>query len=103
MVGESLKIRAMKILHFTVEVRDKDGNLYKDSEGNRIVTVCDLELADYGEDFVQIACVKTVKKFESVCKEGSKINIEVRYFDSITNTYPTLYSYYGAEKRFVKH
>jgi hypothetical protein len=93
----------MKKLGFRVEIRDKDGNLYKDSEGNSITSVCDLDVADYGEDLTQFFCENIVKKFEAFCKEGSKINIEVSYFDEISGGYPSLYSYYGAEKRFVKH
>ena len=93
----------MKTLHFRVEVRDKDGSLYKDMNGNNITSVCDVEGSNFGEELTQFTCENMVEKFESFCKEGSKINIEVRYFDSITETYPSLYSYYGAEKRFVKH
>ena len=93
----------MKTLYFRVEVRDKDGKLYKDKNGNNITSICDLEVLDYGEELTQIACEYLVEKFEVICKEGSKIDIEVRCFSEITVTYPLLYSYYGAEKRFVKH
>ena len=92
-----------KELILTVEVRDKDGKLYKDMNGNNITSVCDVEGSNFGEELTQFACENIVEKFEAFCKEGSKINIEVRYFDSITKTYPLLYSYYGAEKRFIKY
>ena len=92
-----------KELIITVEVRDKDGKLYKDVGDNPIVNVFQATCKDYGEGLTQIACEHLVKKFEAVCKEGSKINIEIRYLDEVTNTYPLLYSYYGAEKRFIKH
>jgi hypothetical protein len=35
--------------------------------------------------------------------EGSSINIEVRDFDSISETYSLLYSFYGENQRFIKH
>lgn len=86
-----------------VEVRDVNGKLYKDKYGDTIVNVLKFEIKDYGENLTELACYNIVDKFEAICKEGSKINIEVRYLDEITNTYPLLYSFYGAERKFVKH
>lgn len=92
-----------KELTLTVEVRDKDGKLYKDVGDNPIVKLFQTTCKDYGEELTQITCENMVRKLEAVCREGSKINIEVRYLDEVTNTYPLLYSYYGAEKRFIKY
>ena len=86
-----------------VEVRDVNGKLYKDKNGNKITSVARFEIDDYGEELVGITCEHIAENFKAICREGSKVNIDVMYYDSVTNTYPFIYSYYGAEKRFVKH
>lgn len=93
----------MDKIYFAVEVRDAEGNLYLDEDGSRLTSIEMFETGDYGFDIMGIACEGIVKKFKAICKEGSKINIHISYKDSISSTYTTLYSYYGAEKRFIKH
>ena len=92
----------MKKLHYTVEVRDKDFKLYKDSRGLNVVGF-EFEEDERPTDLVQSICEYTFRKFQAVCKEGSEINIEVSYFNEDTKTYPLLYSFYGGENKFVKH
>lgn len=92
-----------KELIVIVEVRDKNGNLYKNNEDSPITKLFQTTLEDYGEELTHIACEHIVKNLETVCKEGSKINLSVVYKDSISGNFSTLYSYYGAEKKFIKH
>lgn len=92
----------MKKLHYTVEIRDKEGKLYKDSRGLNVIGF-DFEEIETDAMTVQTICQYNFRKYQAVCKEGSEINIEVRYFNTDTKTYPLLYSFYGAENKFIKH
>lgn len=92
----------MKKLHYTVEVRDKDFKLYKDSRGFK-VTGFTFEDKERDENLVESICRNAFVRYQAICKEGSEINIEVRYFNESTKTYPLLYSFYGEENKFIKH
>ena len=89
-------------LYYRIEIRDKDFNLYKDKNGNQ-VTKFEFEGNEKDENLVHLICESVFNKYLAVCKEGSIIMIEVRYFDTISETYPCLYSFYGDENKFIKH
>ena len=92
----------MKQLFYSIEVRDKEGKLYKTESGAKII---DFKFEDNRTDveIVEAVCRKEFDNYLAVCKEGSQINIEVRYHNVFTKTYPLLYSFYGAENKFIKH
>jgi len=87
---------------YEIEIRDKNGKLYFTSKGNKVIEFF-FEDEETDENLIHLICQHTFLNYEAVCKEGSTVDIEVRYFDEISKTYSTLYSYYGAEKRFIKH
>lgn len=93
----------MRKLYLDVQVRDSLGKLYKNKDGNNVAKLAQLQCSDYGDDITQLTCENISKNFEAVCKEGSQIYIDVMYHDSISDTYPIIYSFYGAENKFVKH
>ncbi len=92
----------MKKLFYSIEVRNKDSKPYKTSTGQKVI---DFTFEDdiSNEPFVEVICRNEFAKYQAVCKEGSLIDIEVRLIDEISNTYSVLYSFYGAENKFVKH
>jgi hypothetical protein len=90
-------------LHYTVEIRNKEGKRYLTKNGNKIIKLAEFTSEEKDENLVHLVCEYEVDKFKSVCKEGSQIDVEVRYYNKFIETYPLLYSYYGDEKRFVKH
>jgi hypothetical protein len=92
----------MSKLHYTVEVRDKDFKLYKTESGSKVFPFT-FEDNRTDVEIVEAICRKEFDSYKAVCKEGSEINIEVRYFNDDTKTYPLLYSFYGAENKFIKH
>jgi hypothetical protein len=92
----------MSKLHYTVEVRDKDFKLYTNNKGFKVHSF-NFEEKEQDEDLVHLVCQHTYSDYKAVCKEGSEINIEVKYFNDDTKTYPLLYSFYGAENKFIKH
>lgn len=92
----------MKQLFYSIEVRDKEGKRYKDSEGHSIQDF-KFEEQERDETLVSIICTHTFEKYQAICKEGSQINITVSYFNSFSSSYSLLYSFYGAENKFIKH
>jgi hypothetical protein len=91
------------IYYYDVELRDKDGNLYKTPDGKKL-TYRTFQFTDTTiKEFIPLVCRKTAENYEAVCKEGTEVNIEVRTHSELTKTYPVMYSYYGKEKRFVTH
>lgn len=90
-------------LHYTIEIRDKEGKRYINKNGNKIIKIAEFKSDETNENLIGIICEHEVDKFKSVCKEGSQIDVEVRYHNEFTETYPLLYSYYGCEKKFIKH
>jgi hypothetical protein len=93
----------MRKLFIDVQIRDAKGKLYKDRDGNPIARIAKLEINNNGEEMIKSFCQQTSKNFEAISKEGSKVHIDVMYYDSISDTYPIIYSFYGAENKFVKH
>ena len=91
----------MSTLYYSVTVRDKDGKLYKNNVGQKVL---DFRFEDNThEDFVELVCRQTYLDYKAICKEGSIIDIEVRSFNTSTKTYSLLYSFYGAENRFIRY
>jgi len=92
----------MEKLFYSVELRDKDGKLYKNSKGFNVQPF-KFEDTEKDENFVHLICQHTFADYKAVCKEGTDVNIEVRTYSDLTKTYPIAYSFYSAENKFVKH
>jgi len=92
----------MKPLKYYITVRDKNGKLYKTEKGNK-VSEFKFEDKESDENLIHLICLNTFEQYKTICKKGSIIDIEVRYFNELTRSYPLLYSFYGAENRFIKH
>lgn len=92
----------MKTLFYSIEIRDKEGKRYKDKRG---YTVQDFKFEDTEQDenLVHLICKHAFENYQAICKEGSQINITVSYFNSFSSSYSLLYSFYGAENKFIKH
>ena len=86
-------------MNYTIEIRDKDNKLYLREDGHKVLKFT----FDLKSENVESICKQTYLDYKAVCKEGSSINIEVRGFDSISETYSLLYSFYGENQRFIKH
>lgn len=92
----------MKQLFYSIEVRDKEGKLYKTESGAKVLN---FKFEDNKTDveIVEAICRKEFDNYQAICKEGSQIDITVSYFNSFSKTYSVLYSFYGENKRFIKH
>lgn len=86
----------MKPLRYSITIRDKNSKLYKTEKG---INVLDFNFEDKesDENIIHLICLNTFEKYKAICKKGSIIDIEVRYFNELTRSYPLLYSFYGAE------
>lgn len=92
----------MKRLHYSVEVRDNNGKLYKTDKGTKVLNFT-FEDDLVNEPFAEAICRNEYEKYKAICKENSIIDIEVKLLDEISFTYSLLYSFYGAENKFIKH
>lgn len=100
-----------KLYYYDIELRDKDGKLYVNSNGNKLASRTFQFTDETEEDFIYLVCKNTAENYIAVCKEGTEVNIEVRTLDAISDTYPIVYSFYGGqspltectENKFVKH
>lgn len=90
--------------HYNIELRDKDGQLYKDHKGNKLSsnTFSFTDDTD-NEKVIELICRDTFDNYKAICKEGTDINIDVRVFNENTRTYVLYYSFYGAENKFIKY
>lgn len=93
-----------RLFYYEVELRDNKGKLYVNPLNQNKITSRAFQFTDETQEgFVHLVCQNTYENYKAVCKEGTKINIEVRTFNSLTKTYPVAYSFYGNEQKFVKH
>lgn len=91
----------METLYYTVEVKDKNNKLFIDSAGNKVTNR--FKFTDNtNKDFIQLVCEDTFKAYQAITGSNN-INISVSRYSDLTETYMTLYTYYGKDKRFVKH
>jgi len=90
-------------MKYNITVRDKDGKLYTNSNGNKVTNYFGFEDSTEDENLVHLICIHTADSYKAICKEGSKIDIKVSYFSEISNSYSVLYSFYGVENKFIKH
>jgi len=92
----------MRKLFYEIEVRDRYGYLYKKEDGHK-VTSFKFEEKEQDENLIHLVCQHQYNKYKAVCKEGSLIEITVRYHNTLVGVYSLLYSFYGAENKFIKH
>jgi len=88
-------------LVYNVEVRNVHNKQYVNSNGSKVE---DFKFynPDAPDDFVKIVWEGMFRSFQAITN-CSNINITVSYVSSISETMSVLYSFYGAENRFVKH
>jgi hypothetical protein len=91
------------MLHFSVTVRQTNGKLFQHKDGGGVGPFQFQKNLGYEATMaIESWCKQYTKDFEAITGSNN-INVEVSEFDSISRTYPSLYSYYGKEERFVKH
>jgi len=89
-----------KIIYY-IDCRDADNKPFVKSNG-RMVGEIRIEREYFNPYIVEKDCEDYCTDFQALTK-CDNVNIDVRYFNDNSKTYPLLYSYYGREKRFVKH
>lgn len=90
-----------EIYNINVEIRDKNHKMFQYPTGGGVGDLKFLwEVRD--EKHLEHLMQDMHKKLSIIMPEN-KINIEALVFNSISDTYMVMYSYYGSEQRFVKH
>lgn len=84
----------------TVEVKDSNGNVFKDKEGNKVHDIS-FELS-FSKDNAERILTDLANKMK-LFMPTNQIEISARWFSDMSETYMLMYSFYGNENRFVKH
>ncbi len=93
--------------HYSIDVRDLNSKLYTDNENNKLVNSPFFKFEDnqQGDDFVERVCRHWYRTYKAICKDGTKLDIAVRWYSHFTDTYMLIYSLseVGGEVKFIKH
>ena len=92
-------------MKYRLELRDKDGKFYTDSQGYYI-TPSDLLFTDAPStdvERIERQFKRLADIYKSICKEGTQITIYYEVSNTISNRWMVMYSYYLEGDRFVTH
>ncbi len=83
-----------------IEVRDENGKLILDENGNKQISIqYEVEMLTENMEFNLRRLSGTLKTW----MPERKINIEASVFNTISRTYMTMFSFYVEEDKFIKH
>lgn len=86
----------------SLQVRDKDNKIFETENGIK-VTEINFEKTVHTWEQLEYQMKILNKSFNAITPKDSKINLFANVFNSISNTFMCMASYYGSEERFVKH
>lgn len=84
-----------------VLIRDKNGKIYLDSKGIKLPSI-DFEISVVTWEQLEYQLQGYYRAFK-VLKPEAKITLEAGIYNSISYTIMNMASYYGNERKFVKH
>lgn len=91
------------MLHLKFDVRNKDGVIYKDQNGNPQPTLkTTLDVGVKAKQAIKREC-EDICKFLEAISGSTRITVSVMVKNNISSTYMSMYSYYWGEKAFVEH
>lgn len=87
-------------MEYRIEVRDKKDNFYKDKNGKKVAS---FTFSDKEENptIIELICKEEFRKYNALTGSDN-IDIDVISWNSISETYMTMYSFYGAANKFIK-
>jgi len=94
----------METLIFRIHIQDAQGRLYVTPNGNPV--------ANFKEESKPMTVAKIKKRcevlnseYKAIAKEGSRVDISVEVFNSISDTYMCLFSLYDYQDKtdFIQH
>ena len=84
-----------------IEVRDENDKIIKDNRGFKFTSISiDTSITD--DKLLERQMYQLCETLK-VWMPQNKINISASVFNTISGTWMIMYSYYGNEKRFIKH
>lgn len=92
----------MKDFKYSIEVRDENNKQFMDVTTGKKAGYFHFYEKEEDENFVKLICEREFRNYRAI-SGSSNINIEVSVLNSFTRSYMVLYSFYGAENKFVKH
>jgi hypothetical protein len=85
----------------SVKVRDEDRKIFEHDKIGKVVEI-NFEKSVHTWEQLEYQMKTLCCQFEAVTTKGSDIDLYASIYNSISNTWMTMASYYGSEKRFVK-
>jgi hypothetical protein len=85
-----------------VRVRDEQGKIFENEKNIKVPTV-DFEVSVYTWETLEYRLKTLCREFKTITPKGSSVDLEASVYNSISETYMNMASYYGSESRFVKH
>lgn len=84
----------------SIEVRDSEGNLIVDEDGNKVTSISyDVDMLP---ENMELNLTRLGKQLKALMPNRI-INLDAMVHNTISGTYMTMFSYYVNESRFVKH
>ena len=84
-----------------IEVRDSNGKIIFDERGFKFTSL-QIDSSVTNESLLERQMVHICETLK-VWMPQNKIDIQASVLNSISGTWMCMYSYYGSEKRFIKH
>lgn len=88
---------------FLIDVapRDVNGKIYQDNKGIKVPNIS-FEITVHTYKQLEFQLARLCRQFQTLLPDAD-INLSAGVHNSISNTIMNMASYYGCEKRFVKH
>ena len=84
-----------------VTVKDPEGKFYRDCINNR-AGIFNFKAEVKNDCEAKYICEDNFRNFNALT-QSKNIMVEISTLHRISGTYMVMYSYYGSEKRFIKH
>ena len=86
--------------NIAIEVRDEQGKLIKDEAGNKAFDIkLDLSIQP---KFLEVG-MKKIGQSLKAWMPNNKVSLKARLYNSISETWMTMASFYADENKFIKH
>ena len=96
------KDEAKETFSISIKVRDENSKIFEHDKIGRVAEI-NFEKSVHTWEQLEYQMKTLCCQFEGVTPKGSDINLSASIYNSIGDSWMNMASYYGSEKRFVKH
>jgi len=96
------KDKSSQRFHIEIKVRDKNGKIFRNEKGVKATSI-DVEATVYTWVNLEWILKNLCRNIKTISPKGSDVNLSANIYNSISQTWMNMASYYGNENRFIKH